>query len=311
MWAKTRLASTVGAALVDHFEAGVRFVKLAPVSDPQQIPAAFAQALAIKDDGKQPLLQSVKRYLRDKSLLLVADNFEQLLDAAIFLAELLETCPRLKILVTSRSLLQIYGEYEFSVPPLSLPISNVALNSASPDIAALNKYEAIALFVQRARAARHGFALNKDNAQAVIKICQYLDGLPLALELAAARLKLFSPAELLQQLTANNAAYYESNRLRLEILSNSDRFLTPRQRAITNTIEWSYQLLKPHENCLALHKELEEVKADTSAVSLDGTYNSLGVLMLHEGQLDLAEEYFKLALDLFPEILVPTKTRFS
>lgn len=288
---KTRLASTVAAELIDDFEAGVRFVKLAPVADPQLIPAALAQALEIKDEGKQPLLQSLLNYLRDKQMLLVADNYEQLLDSAHILFELLENCPRLKILVTSRSLLQLYGEYEFAVPPLSLPVGTVSSKLTTAEIAALSDYEAIALFVQRGRAARYDFALTPENVATIIKICQSLDGLPLALELAAARLKLFTPAELLQQLINNNAEHNAPNRLRLEVLSNSDRFLTPRQRAITNTIEWSYKLLKPHEKILFQRLGVfaggfrpEAVKAvcfDDATVSELEVLEQLGELLNH------------------------------
>ncbi len=230
---KTRLALHVTAALVDHFQHGVCFVPLEPIGDPALVVPAIAQALHIRDSGDQPLLDSLKDYLQEKHLLLLLDNFEQVASAAPVVADLL-AAPRLKVLATSRALLQLRGEHEFVIPPLSLPDRAHWL---SPD--RLRQVEAVRLFVERARAARADFAITNANAPAVAEICHRLDGLPLAIELAAARLKLLPPQTLLARLSS-----------RLQLLTGGARDLPARQQTLRNTIDWSYQLLNGDEQTL-------------------------------------------------------------
>ena len=183
---KTRLAVQVGSLLRDDFPDGVAFVALAAITDPGLVPVAISRTLGIRESGEQSLSDQLRRALRAWDGLLILDNFEQVIDAAPFLADLVSQCHRLRLLVTSRAVLHISGEQEFVVPALSLPIGQPSLPEAASS-------EAVALFLQRAEAARPGFALTPDNVEPVIAICRHLDGLPLALELAAARSKVLSP----------------------------------------------------------------------------------------------------------------------
>src|SRR5256885_14456031 len=185
---KTRLAQKVATDLSEIFLHGVCQVQLAPLSDAELVVPTIAQTLGLRDAEEGSLIESLKAFLRDKHLLLLLDNFEQVLGAAPALVELLLACPSLKILVTSRAVLHVEGEYEFSVPPLSLP-DPLHL----PSIEELLHYAAVALFVQRAQMVKPNFVLSEDNAAAIAQICIRLDGLPLSLELAAARSKLLSP----------------------------------------------------------------------------------------------------------------------
>ena len=230
---KTRLAFQVAADLLDACANGVYFVALAPISDPTLVAATIAQALGISDIAGQPLLERLKAYLRSKQLLLLLDNFEQVLAAAPLVGELLAAAPLLKVLITSRAALHLYGEQEFLVPPLALPeprrLSLVARDS-------LVQYPAVALFVQRAQAVKADFALTSENARAVAEICVRL---PLAIELAAARVKLLPPQAMLARL---------SNQLAL--LTGGARDLPTRQQTLRNTIDWSYNLLDAHEQTL-------------------------------------------------------------
>jgi len=229
---KTRLALQVAANLLDHFVDGIYFVALAPIIDPDLVSTTLAQTLGVREAAGLPLQESLQDYLRDKQLLLVLDNFEQILLAAPLVSMLLTACPRLKVLVTSRSALHLYGEQEFPVPPLALPEANQF--STSP-----HEFAAIDLFCQRASAVKPDFVLTPDNAAAVAQICIGLDGLPLALELAAARIKLFSPAALLARLDQ-----------RLTLLTNGPHDLPTRQRTLRDEIAWSYDLLTPEEQKL-------------------------------------------------------------
>ncbi|HET7075839.1 MAG TPA: AAA family ATPase, partial [Chloroflexia bacterium] len=181
---KTRLALEIAARLTGP-EREIYFVPLAPIRDPGLVASAMAQALGLQESQGQPILEYLKRYLHGRGALLVLDNFEQVSAAALVLSELLSACPRLKLLVTSRASLHIYGEHEFAVPPLGLPPTH-----RSADPADLAQSPAVVLFVERAQAARFDFALTAENAAAVGEICVRLDGLPLAIELAAARIKL-------------------------------------------------------------------------------------------------------------------------
>ncbi|MDQ5852175.1 MAG: NB-ARC domain-containing protein, partial [Chloroflexota bacterium] len=189
---KTRLAIEVATALLDDFPDGVWFVDLAPISDPALVAPTIAQTLGIKEAGGQSLLESLTAYLHAKQLLLVLDNFEQVVAAAPVVADLLRTAAQVKVLVTSRIVLHVYGEQEYPVPPLALP-DLLHL----PPREMLSQFAAVALFIERALAVKPDFQVTNENAPAVAEICARLDGLPLAIELAAARIKLFPPQALL------------------------------------------------------------------------------------------------------------------
>src|ERR671916_970760 len=192
---KTRLALQAAADLLEVFPDGAFFVELAPLADPALVPSTVASALGVREEGGQPLLKTLTAFLCDRQLLLVLDNFEHLLPAATVVSDLLRACSGLKVLVTSRAPLHLRGEREYPVPTLGVPDP-----SRREPIAHVAQYEAVRLFVERARAARPDFALTDDNAAAVAEICRRLDGLPLALELAAARIKLLPPQSLLERL---------------------------------------------------------------------------------------------------------------
>src|SRR5205807_2081846 len=179
-------------------------------------------------------LELVKAFLREKHLLLLLDNFEQVVGAAIQVAELLAACPPLNVLVTSRMVLHVQAEQEFTVPPLAVPDPN-----HMPDLVALAQYEALALFLSRAQTVKPAFQLSNTNARAVAEICRHLDGLPLAIELAAARLKLLPPQALLARLGQ-----------RLAVLTGGGRDAPARQQTLRKTIDWSYQLLDADEQRL-------------------------------------------------------------
>ena len=231
---KTRLALQAGADLLEEFEDGVFFVALAAITDPALVAPTVVRTLGLTERGAQPPEELLTGYLRDGQTLLLFDNFEQILDSAPLLDELLYTAPNLKILVTSRTPLSLYGEHEFPVPPLSLPDPSSLVTLES-----LARYEAIRLFVERAKAVRPNFALTQENAPAVAEICARLDGLPLAIELAGARVRMLPPQALLQRL---------SNRLKL--LKGGPRNLPARQRTLRATIDWSYELLTEEEKQL-------------------------------------------------------------
>jgi predicted ATPase/DNA-binding CsgD family transcriptional regulator len=236
---KTRLAMQVAANLLDHFVDGVYFVSLAPIRDPDLVSAAIAQTLGVREAVGRPIQESLEAYLRDRQLLLVLDNFEQVVAAAPFVADLLAHCQQLKVLVTSRATLHLYGEHEFPVPPLALPDAKRLAAVETNPAASLTHYAAVELFVQRARAAKPDFALTTMNAAVVAEICISLDGLPLAIELAAARLKLFSPLALLARLQQ-----------RLTLLTGGPHDLPARQRTLRAEVAWSYDLLTAAEQTL-------------------------------------------------------------
>src|SRR5438034_2784756 len=228
---KTRLAQKVAADLIGVFTHGVCLVQLAPISDFHLVIPTIAQTLGLRDVEERSLFESLKAFLRDKHLLLLLDNFEQILPAAPALVELLLACPSIKILVTSRAVLHVEGEYEFSVPPLSLP-DPLHL----PAYEQLLHYAAVALFVERAQMVKPQFVLSEDNAAAVVQICIRLDGLPLSLELAAARSRLLPPQALLERL----------NHL-LAVLTGGRQDAPTRQQTLRDTIRWSYDLLNAQE----------------------------------------------------------------
>ncbi len=228
---KTRLSLQVAVDLLTDFADGVCFVSLAPISNPELVIPTISQTLGLKENGDQLLLDPLKASLRDKQLLLLLDNFEQVLKAAPRLSELLMACPNLKLLVTSRAVLHLRGEHEFPVPPLALPDLK-----RLPETETLSHYAAVALFLQRAQAVKPDFQLTSANARALAEICAQLDGLPLAIELAAARIKLFPPQLLLARLSH-----------RLQVLTSRTQDVPARQQTLRNTLEWSYNLLDTAE----------------------------------------------------------------
>ena len=233
---KTRLALQIAGNLVEQFESRVYFVALGSISDPDMVPTAIAESMGIRQTGGRPFLQLLKNYLRDNPAptLLLLDNFEHILAASSLVVELLESSGTLKVLVTSRAALRVYGEHEFPVPPLALPDLR---QMHSPE--ALLRNPAVALFAQRAAAVKPDFTLTADNASAVAEICSRVDGLPLAIELAAARVKMLSPRAILTRLES-----------RLQLLTAGARDLPQRQQTLRNTIDWSYDLLNEAEKSL-------------------------------------------------------------
>ncbi|MEO8972168.1 MAG: tetratricopeptide repeat protein [Ktedonobacteraceae bacterium] len=234
---KTRLGLHVVAELSDDFMDGVFMVALAPVSQPSQVLTAIAQTLAIGEASDQPLFPLLVAALKEKQVLLLLDNFEQVAGAAVVVAELLAACPKLKVLVTSRGGLHVRAEHEFTVPPLSLPDLK-----RLPNLSTLAQYEAVALFIERALATKPDFSVTNANAPAVAAICSRLDGLPLAIELAAARVKYFPLQTLLSRLEHG-----------LSVLSGGARDLPARQQTLRGAIAWSYDLLEPAEQHLFRH----------------------------------------------------------
>jgi predicted ATPase/class 3 adenylate cyclase len=228
---KTRLALEVAHRQLTSFVDGVWFVDLSAVTDPSVVVTEIAIALGAARDPGSSALDVLDRHLRDRKLLLVLDNFEQVLDAAPAVEHLLSHSGGLKVMVTSRSVLSIYGEREYPVPPLRLPEPG-----RGPGLEALTQSEAVSLFLDRARAVRPDFELTGDNATAVAEICSKLDGLPLAIELAAVRVNVLSPQAMLPRLDE-----------RLSLLTSGPRSLPERQRTLRGAIEWSYRLLEDPE----------------------------------------------------------------
>jgi predicted ATPase/serine/threonine protein kinase/DNA-binding CsgD family transcriptional regulator len=254
---KTRLGLQVATDLLDDFPDGVRFIPLAPISDPDLVIPTIAQTLGIKEAGERPLLDLLQSFLRDKYLLLLLDNFEQVLTAAARLSDLLSGCPHLKTLVTSRAVLHIRGEHEFPVPPLALPDL-----TQLPEREALTQYAAVALFLQRAKATRPDFQLTPANTRAIAEICVRLDGLPLAIELAAARIKLLPPQALLARLEH-----------RLHVLTSGAQDAPIRQQTLRNTLAWSYDLLNAEEQ--RLFRRLSVFVGGCTLEAVEGLYHAL------------------------------------
>jgi predicted ATPase/class 3 adenylate cyclase len=224
---KSRLAVQIAYEMLPDFEDGVYLIPLASVSDPALLAPAVAQPLGLRQQGTTPIGSTVSQHLANKSMLLILDNFEHLLSAAFFVSDLLAETSRLTILVTSRAPLRILAEQEYPVPPMSLPASGKA-----HDLTALETSEAVKLFLQRARAVRPDFALTGHNADHIVEICRRLDGLPLALELAAARIRTLEPHEVARRLNRS-----------LSFLTGGPRDLPARQQTLRNAIAWSYDLL--------------------------------------------------------------------
>jgi predicted ATPase/class 3 adenylate cyclase len=224
---KTRLSLQVAAESIADYPDGVFFVPLGPIDDAATVAPAIVQTLGLRETVNQSPVDRLKEYLRDRRVLLVLDNFEQVPEAAPFVGEILRACPSLRIAVTSRAPLHVYGEREYQVPPLTVP----ALGAGS-DPAELGRFESVALFVERAAAVKPDFTLTAANAAIVAEICTRLDGLPLAIELVAARIKLLPPQALLARIGK-----------RLDLLDVAARDLPARQQTLRGAIAWSYDLL--------------------------------------------------------------------
>jgi predicted ATPase/class 3 adenylate cyclase len=259
---KTRLVLAVAADALDAFPDGVWFIDLATLTDPALVMPAIASVLGVREPGGEGLVQAVQAFLASKRLLLVLDNFEQVLDAAPQLAELLMACPQLSMLVTSREPLQVRAEQQVAVAPLALPPAESAL-----PLSELARVPAIDLFVQRARAIVPDFALTEENAPAIAEICRRLDGLPLAIELAAARLRLLPPRALLERLEHS-----------LPVLTGGPRDAPARQRTLRDAIAWSHDLLEEDEP--TLFRRL-------AVFSGGWTFEAAEAVVNHDGALDV------------------------
>ena len=283
---KTRLGLQVATELREEFADGVHFISLAPISDPNLVIPTIAGSLDIKETGTQSLLDLLKASLYNKHLLLVLDNFEQILPAARQLTDLLASCPQLKIMVTSRAALHLSGEHEFAVAPLPVPDL-----TQSPILADLAQVETVRLFVERAQAIKADFALTEVNARAIAEICVRLDGLPLAIELAAARIKLLPPQALLKRLEH-----------RFSVLTGGAQNVPTRQQTLRNTIAWSYDLLDAAEQHLFRHlsvfvggSTLEAIEAVCAALPdgvgqvLEGVSSLLDKSLLQQSEHETGE----------------------
>ena len=233
---KTRLSIEVAAQLLDLFEDGTFFVNLAPLRDPALVAATIARVLGVPESKNIPLLESLKKFVYDRNLLLVLDNFEHLINAAPLVTELLNASPHLKVLVTSRTLLHVYGEHLHPVRPLILPSQ-----AGETQLESIAQSEAVQLFIERTRAMRANFTLTSDNFRSVSEICARLDGLPLAIELAAARVRAISPQVMLSQWAE------AGGQTRLQTLADGQRDQPARHQTLRNAIAWSYQLLDEAE----------------------------------------------------------------
>jgi predicted ATPase len=289
---KTRLGVQVANALTENFPGNIHFVPLAPLSDPALIPSVMVQAMGIRAAGGQSPLQILNENLQDPQrapILLLLDNFEHVMEAAPMVAALLAMGPNLKILVTSRAALHVYGEHEFPVPPLALPDTR-----SKPSVQVLSECPAVVLFVQRAIAAKPDFELNGQNALAVAEICARLDGLPLAIELAAARVKVLSPSSMLTRLQS-----------RLQLLTGGSRDLPQRQQTLRAAMDWSYDLLSAAEQKLFERlsvfvggSNLEGVeavcdaKADLELDLLDGMASLVDKSLVQQAEQTIGESRF-------------------
>jgi predicted ATPase/class 3 adenylate cyclase len=231
---KTRLALRAARELLEDYRDGVFLVELAPITEPRLVPSSIADSVGARAEGARPVLDTLTDHMRDREMLLVVDNFEQVLEAAPVVTDLLAVAPRMRILATSREPLHLTGEQELAVPPLSLPDTR-----QMPGPEHLTRYESVALFVQRAAAVDPGFRVTEANAPALAELCLRLDGLPLAIELAASRVKVLSPQAILERLEH-----------RLELLTGGPVDVPARQRTLREAIGWSHDLLDEAERAL-------------------------------------------------------------
>ncbi len=224
---KTTLAVHLAHVIKDQFKDGIVFVSLAPLTDHRLVGAAIAEVLGVQDSGKQPIEQTVIDFLSDKNFMLILDNFEQVIEASTFISKLLTFCKDVKVLVTSRTSLHIRNERIYNLSTLSLPELNKLITSAE-----LQDYSATQLFVERALEVNPQMPFSKENTEAIVEICQRMDGLPLAIELAAARTRFFQPAALMSRIEKT-----------LDLVSKGHKDLPERQQTLRGAIEWSYNLL--------------------------------------------------------------------
>src|SRR5918994_3389242 len=287
---KTRLALAVAEQVAPAFPDGVVFVSLAPVADPALVAPTIAERLGARERADQTLRDALVTHLAGKRLLLVLDNFEHVLPAAPLVAELLGACPALRVLTTSRAALHLSGEHLYSVPPLALPDAG-----RLPPLEELGQTAAVRLFVDRARAVKSDFTLSEANIPAVVEIVHRLDGLPLALELVAARARALSPAALSVRLHR-----------RFPLLTGGAPDLPERQRTLRDTIAWSYDLLRPSEQALfrrlgvfagGFTLEAAEAVADLNASFdvLEGMTSLLDTSLLQRDEQDAEPRYTMLA----------------
>jgi predicted ATPase/class 3 adenylate cyclase/Tfp pilus assembly protein PilF len=267
---KTRLALRVAEELRPDFTDGVVYVALAPLTDPHLVRSSIATSLGIREVTNQSLLDTVAEYLQERHLLLVLDNFEHLLPAAPLLSDLISRCPRLTLLITSRAVLHLGAEYEYPVAPLPVPRLVDRADGQS-----LAENDAVSLFLERARAVKPGFTLTMENAAPIVEICARLDGLPLAIELAAARVRLFPPSSLLQRLSRS-----------LTLLTGGARDAPVRQQTLRNTIDWSYELLTEEERQLFIR---------LGVFAGGWTYEAAEAVCGADGELDVLEGLTSLA----------------
>jgi predicted ATPase/class 3 adenylate cyclase len=271
---KTRLALQLAADELDRFPDGVYFVDLAAVDDPELVIPTIARVIAIRELGAMSLEETLSEYLRGRRMLLVLDNFEQVVAGGPRLVALLASAAGLKLLVTSRAPLRLSGEHEYAVPPLGVPdVSQFA------DLDALSASESVSLFVERARAIRADFALSSENASAVGEICIRLDGLPLAIELAAARIRALSPQALLTRLDE-----------RLKVLTGGMRDVPARQRTLRAAIDWSHDLLNDDEQRIFRRLAVFEGRCDLRAAEGVCSFNRDLTLDVLDGLTSLLEE---------------------
>jgi predicted ATPase/DNA-binding CsgD family transcriptional regulator len=263
---KTRLALRAAETLLPNFEDGAYFVALAPLIDPDLVIPAIAQALGLKEEGGIPLVDTLKDYLHDKGMLLILDNFEQVAAAATQIKALLADASGMQLIITSRASLHLYGEYEYGVAPMSMPDLEPRIPTTVEE---LGGYDAVQLLVARAREVRQDFALTDDNADAITRICHRLDGLPLALELAAARTRLFSPQTLLARLGKS-----------LPLLTGGPSDVPVRHQTLSNTIAWSYNLLDAVEQ-----KIFTRLSVFVGGFTLAATIHLMNDLRLQEDDL--------------------------
>jgi len=269
---KTRLGLQAAAEALEEFPDGVFFVSLAPLADPSLVAPTIARTLSVGGVKGQPLHERLHVYLREKEVLLLLDNFEQVAEAAAAIAALLAACPRLRVLVTSRSPLRVRGEHEYGVPPLGVPdLAHL------PPLPALTRYEAVRLFIERAQEVKADFAVSVETAAAVAAICVRLDGLPLAIELAAARIRLLPPPALLHRLSS-----------RLTVLVGGPRDLPTRQQTLRGTIDWSYSLLSLEEQ--ALFARLSVFAGGCTAEAAEAVCGLDGEADILEGMTSLVEK---------------------
>lgn len=282
---KTRLSLQIAEALLGDFEDGVFFVALGSVRDPELVVSEIAHVVGARESRDRPLMEALKSHLANKRLLLVLDNFEQVVEAGPHVIDLLQAGPWLKAIVTSRELLHLYGEHAFPVLPMSVPGGN-----SYPSPERLLQYEAVRLFVERALAARPDFALTSENSAQVVEICVRLDRLPLAIELAAARVKTLSLAEIGNRLES-----------KLELLMDGARDLPLRQRALRSAIDWSFDLLSERERAIFRRLSvllgeytreaiLEVVACKDTAQDVASPVEELSAAVIEEGLVSLVDK---------------------